>query len=170
MDHKPTVLPKAPADFEQKRREHIQNQVKELLTNYGKIDLIWFDGGYGEMPNAKVRELQPGIVINRRNGDAGDYGDSEGALPQSRFHGWFETCETCWPNRKWSYTEKAGWDSASDVITELVKLRAWGGNLLANVGPKASGEIPQQARDAWKGMAKWMKYGRESVIGADGGP
>jgi alpha-L-fucosidase len=170
MDHQPTVLPKKPADFEQKRRERIQNQVTELLTNYGKIDLIWFDGGHGEIPNAKVRELQPDIVINHRNGGGGDYGDSEGALPTKRFKGWFETCETCWPSRKWSYTEDAGWDTASDVITELVKLRAWGGNLIANVGPKSSGEIPTQALQAWKGMEKWMKYGRESVIGTNPGP
>jgi len=170
MDHKPTVLPKKPADFEQKRREFIQNQVTELLTNYGKIDLIWFDGGGGEIPNKTVRELQPGIVINKRNGGGGDYGDSEGALPQKRFNGWFETCETCWPSRKWSYTEDYGWDTAPEVITELVKLRAWGGNLLANVGPKASGEVPQQALSAWSEMAAWMKHSRESVIGANAGP
>ena len=122
MDHKPAVLPKKPADFEQKRCEYIQNQVTELLTNYGKIDLIWFDGGHGEIPNKRVRELQPGIVINRRNGGDGDYGDSEGALPQKRFQGWFETCETCWPSRKWAYTENAGWDTAPEVITELVNI------------------------------------------------
>lgn len=170
MDHKPTVLPAKPADFEQKRCEYIQNQVTELLTNYGKIDLIWFDGGGGEIPNKMVRKLQPGIVVNRRNGKDGDYGDSEGGLPQKRFQGWFETCETCWPSRKWAYTENAGWDTAPEVITELVKLRAWGGNLLANLGPKASGEVPEQALTAWKEMGEWMKFNRESVIGANAGP
>jgi len=170
MDHKPTVLPEKPADFEQKRCEYIQNQVTELLTNYGKIDLIWFDGGKGEIPNKVVRKLQPGIVINRRNGEIGDYGDSEGDLPQKRFQGWFETCETCWPSRKWSYVKNKKWDTAPEVITELVKLRAWGGNLLANVGPKASGEVPEQALSAWKEMAAWMKHSRESVIGANAGP
>ena len=170
MDHKPTVLPKVPDDFEQNRRAYIQHQVTELLTNYGKIDLIWFDGGDGEIPNKVVRELQPGIVVNRRNGGGGDFGDTEGGLPQKRFKGWFETCETCWPSRKWAFTENAGWDTAPEVITELVKLRAWGGNLLANVGPKASGEVPQQALQAWKEMAIWMKHSRESVIGTNAGP
>jgi alpha-L-fucosidase len=170
MDHKPTVLPQVPDDFEQNRRAYIQHQVTELLTNYGKIDLIWFDGGDGEIPNKVVRELQPGIVVNRRNGGGGDFGDTEGGLPQKRFNGWFETCETCWPSRKWAFTENAGWDTAPEVITELVKLRAWGGNLLANVGPKASGEVPQQALQAWKEMAIWMKHSRESVIGANAGP
>ena len=170
MDHKPIVLPDKPADHDQKRIELIQGQVRELLTNYGTIDLIWFDGGKGEMPNDEVRKLQPGIVINRRNGDDGDYGDTEGKLPEKRFTGWFETCETCWPSGKWSYTEDWGWDTAPQVITELVKLRAWGGNLLANLGPKGDGSVPQQALTAWQEMAKWMKHSRESVIGAQAGP
>ena len=56
------------------------------------------------------------------------------------------------------------------MITELVKLRAWGGNLLANVGPKADGTVPEQAINTWKEMAEWMKYNRESVIETSGGP
>lgn len=170
MDHQPTQLPKRTPEFEQSRISYIQHQVTELLTNYGKIDLIWFDGGKGEIPNAVVRALQPGIVINRRNGGQGDYGDSEGALPKKKFQGWFETCETSWPSDKWSYVENRSWDKAPDVITELVKLRAWGGNLLANLGPMASGEVPMQALTAWKEMASWMKHNRESVIGANAGP
>ncbi len=170
MDHQPTEIPEKPADHDKKRHELVQNQVTELLSNYGKIDLIWFDGGYGEIPNREVRRLQPGIVINNRNGGNGDYGDSEGKLPTNRFSGWFETCETCWPSGKWSYTEDWGWDTAPEVVTELVKLRAWGGNLLANLGPKSDGSIPQPALDAWKEMAIWMKKNRESVEGVSGGP
>lgn len=170
MNHQTTILSKRPVEFEQKRIEYINNQVTELLTNYGKIDLIWFDGGKGEIPNKVVRELQPGIVINRRNGGIGDYGDSEGVLPRKRFEGWFETCETSWPSDKWSYLENRSWDKAVDVLVELVKLRAWGGNLLANVGPMASGEIPAQALAAWKEMSTWMKHSKESVIGVKAGP
>jgi alpha-L-fucosidase len=170
MDHKPVTLQPKPAGHDQKRKELIQGQVRELLTNYGKIDLIWFDGGKGEISNDEVRRLQPGIVVNRRNGGGGDYGDSEGKLPEKRFSGWFETCETCWPSNKWSYTEDWGWDTAPQVIAELVKLRAWGGNLLANVGPKADGSVPDQALSAWKEMAVWMKFNSESVIGTTSGP
>jgi alpha-L-fucosidase len=170
MDHKPVKLPKRPADHDAKRKALVAGQVTELLSNYGKIDLIWFDGGHGEIPNKEVRRLQPGIVVNRRNGGGGDYGDSEGKLPDKRFNGWFETCETCWPSNKWSYTEDWGWDTAPEVIEKLVRLRAWGGNLLANVGPKGDGSIPDQALTAWKGMADWMKHSRESVIGAGPGP
>ncbi len=170
MDHQPVTLPQKPADHDAKRIALVAGQVTELLSNYGKIDLIWFDGGKGEFPNTEVRRLQPGIVINRRNGDAGDYGDSEGELPDKRFKGWFETCETCWPAGKWAYTEEHGWDTAPEVIEKLVRLRAWGGNLLANVGPKGDGSIPTPAITAWKEMVDWMNHNRESVIGAGPGP
>ena len=170
MDHQASTIPARPADHDEKRKALITGQVTEILSNYGKIDLIWFDGGKGEIPNSKVRELQPGIVINRRNGDGGDYGDSEGKLPEKRFNGWFETCETSWPAGKWSYTEDYGWDSAAVTLEKLVRLRAWGGNLLANVGPKGDGSIPAQAISAWQEMADWMDHSRESVIGAGAGP
>jgi len=170
MNHQPVKLPPEPKDHDARREALVTGQVTELLSNYGNIDLIWFDGGKGEIPNTEVRRLQPGIVINRRNGGGGDYGDSEGKLPATRFKGWFETCETCWPAGKWSYTEDAGWDSASEVLGKLVRLRAWGGNLLANVGPKGDGSIPPQALSAWDEMEAWMKHSRESVIGAQPGP
>ncbi|MEY3897258.1 MAG: hypothetical protein RLZZ214_2779 [Verrucomicrobiota bacterium] len=170
LNHKPVELPSKPADHDAKRKALVAGQVTELLSNYGRIDLIWFDGGHGEISNSEVRRLQPGIVVNRRNGGGGDYGDSEGKLPEKRFQGWFETCETCWPANKWSYTEEAGWDTAPQVIEELVRLRAWGGNLLANVGPKGDGSVPDPALTAWKEMAGWMKHSRESVIGAGPGP
>jgi alpha-L-fucosidase len=170
MDHKPVQLPRRPKDHDEKRKALVQGHVRELLTRYGKIDQIWFDGGKGEMPNDEIRKLQPGIVINRRNGGGGDYGDSEGKLPTKRFTGWFETNDTCWPARKWSYTEEYGFNSGTDVLVKLVKLRAWGGNFLANIGPKGDGSVPEQASAAWKEMAAWMEHSRESVIGAKGGP
>lgn len=170
MDHKPVTLPAKPADHETKRTALIRTQVTELLTNYGKIDLLWFDGGSGEIPNEEVRRLQPGIVINKRNGGQGDYGDSEVTLPSKRFDGWFETCSTCWPSRKWAFTEDYGFDTAQLVLTKLVLLRAWGGNLLANVGPKGDGTVPAEALACWADLAQWMHHSRESVIGTRGGP
>lgn len=162
-------IPKMPEEHRKKRTELIQNQVRELLTNYGRIDLIWFDGGQGEISNEEVRRLQPGIVINRRNKDAGDYGDSEGVLPKQRFTGWFETCDPCWPSRRWSYSHSDRMDSGDDVIEKLVLLRAWGGNLLANVGPAADGSIPKEALDAWKVIGKWLEHSGESIFDVKGG-
>lgn len=170
MDHEPVTIPPKPADHDAKRAALVRTHVTELLTRYGKIDLLWFDGGWGEIPNDEVRRLQPGIVINKRNGGRGDYGDSEVTLPSKRFSGWFETCATCWPSRKWAYTEDYGFDTAPLALTKLVLLRAWGGNLLANVGPKGDGTVPSPALDCWADMAKWMRHSRESVVGTHGGP
>lgn len=170
MDHQPVELPPKPADQDERRAALVRTQVTELLTRYGKIDLLWFDGGSGEISNDEVRRLQPGIIINNRNGGRGDYGDSEVTLPAKRFEGWFETCSTCWPSRKWAYTADYGFDTAPLVLTKLVLLRAWGGNLLANVGPKGDGTVPAEALACWADMEQWMRHSGESVIGTRGGP
>lgn len=170
MNHQPVTIPAKPAGHDAARAALVKTQVTELLTRYGKIDLIWFDGGGGEIPNMEVRRLQPGIVVNGRNRGPGDYGDSEVSLPATRFKGWFETCATCWPSRKWAYTEEYGFDTASLALTKLVLLRAWGGNLLANVGPKGDGSVSAETLTCWADMEKWMRHSRESVIGTRGGP
>lgn len=162
-------LPEKPTGHDQKRRDMVANQMRELLTQYGRIDLFWFDGGNGEITNAEVRKLQPGIVINRRNGEPGDYGDSEGTLPVKRFEGWFETNDPCWPSRWWSYSTSDRMDTGADVIEKLVILRAWGGNFLANMGPMADGSIPKEAFEAWKDMGTWMKHSGESIYHVKGG-
>lgn len=162
-------LPVKPAGHDQKRREMVANQMRELLTQYGRIDLFWFDGGSGEISNDEIRKLQPGIVINRRNGEVGDYGDSEGVLPSKRFPGWFETNDPCWPSRWWSYSTSDRMDTGADVIEKLIILRAWGGNFLANMGPCADGSVPGEALLAWEEIGKWMKHSGESVYNVTGG-
>ena len=147
----------------------VRNQVRELLTNYGKIDIMWFDGGHGEITNDEVRSLQPGIIVNRRNGEIGDFGDSEGALPTKRFTGWFECNDPCWPSRWWCYSTSDRMDTGADVIEKLVIMRAWGGNFLANVGPMADGSMPPEALEAWKVIGAWMKHSGESVYDITGG-
>ena len=167
--HEIDKLPEKPAGHDQTRRERAANQVRELLTQYGRVDLLWFDGGNREITNDEVRSLQPGIVINRRNGEPGDYGDSEGALPSKRFTGWFETCDPCWPSRWWSYSTSDRMDSGADVIEKLIILRAWGGNFLANVGPAPDGSLPPEAVQAWKEIGQWMEHSGESVYDVTGG-
>lgn len=162
-------FPHKPEGHDEMRREMVRKQLEELLTEYGRIDLMWFDGGQGEVSNDWVRELQPGIVINRRNKQRGDYGDSEGALPEKRFIGWFETCDPCWPSRRWSFSYSDRMDSGDEVIEKLIRLRSWGGNFLANVGPASDGSIPKEALEAWKVIGKWMKHSGESIYDTRGG-
>ena len=163
-------LPAKPAGHDQKRRDMVANQVRELLTQYGHIDIMWFDGGQGEISNEEVRRLQPGIIINRRNGEIGDFGDSEGCLPTKKFKGWFETNDPCWPNRWWTYSTSDRMATAGEVIENLVIMRSWGGNYLANVGPMPDGNMPPEALQAWREMAQWMKHSGESVIDVQAGP
>lgn len=170
VNHKPIEsLPAKPAGHDKARREMVANQMRELLTQYGRVDLFWFDAGNGEISNDEVRRLQPGIVINRRNSEPGDYGDSEGCLPTKRFTGWFETNDPCWPSRWWSYSTSDRMDTGADVIEKLVILRAWGGNFLANMGPCADGSLPPEATKAWKEIEAWMKHSGESIYDVTGG-
>ena len=162
-------LPQKPAGHDEARRAMVVNQVRELLTNYGKIDIMWFDGGQGEISNEEVRSLQPGIIVNRRSGELGDFGDSEGALPAKRFTGWFECNDPCWPSRWWSYSASDRMDTGNEVIEKMVIMRAWGGNFLANVGPMADGSMPPEALTAWKVIGEWMKHSGESVYDITGG-
>ena len=170
LRHEPLdKVPPKPAGHDAARREMAANQVRELLTRYGKIDVMWFDGGQREISNEEIRRLQPGIVINRRNGELGDFGDSEGVLPTHRPQGWFECNDPCWPSRWWSYSCSDRMDSGADVIEKLVVMRAWGGNFLANVGPGPDGAMPPEALAAWKEMAAWMRHSGESVHDVTGG-
>ncbi|MEO0054763.1 MAG: hypothetical protein RLZZ50_710 [Verrucomicrobiota bacterium] len=170
MDHKPAVRPPKPEGHDAARAALVSAQVTELLTRYGKIDLIWFDGGKGEISNDEVRRLQPGIIINGRNKGPGDYADSEGKLPRARPSRWFEACVTNWPIRKWSYSKDYGYTDAPTALTMVSILRAWGANLLANVGPRGDGSVPQPALDCWTEMAAWMKHSGESVRDTTPGP
>lgn len=170
LRHEPLdKIPPKPAGHDAARRAMVANHVRELLTRYGKIDVMWFDGGQREITNEEIRRLQPGIVINRRNGELGDFGDSEGVLPTHRPQGWFECNDPCWPSRWWSYSCSDRMDSGADVIEKLVIMRAWGGNFLANVGPGPDGAMPPEALAAWKEMAAWMRHSGESVHDVTGG-
>lgn len=168
--HRPVTLPPKPADHDARRAALVRAHVTELLTRYGTIDLLWFDGGKAEITNDEVRRFQPGIVLNRRNRAPGDYDDSEGAIPDRRFTGWFEACIPAWPMRKWSHTEEYPSFDAAFTLTTLSLLRAWGGNLLANLGPRADGSVPEPALDCWHDMAAWMRHSREAVEGTAPGP
>lgn len=171
MDHEPITVPTAPPEHAKARGEMLRGHIRELLTRYGKIDLIWFDGGNGrEIFNDEVRKLQPDIVLNRRNGGGGDYGDSEGKLPAKPRPGWFEACVPAWPQRKWSYVKEYPAAPAEMVLTELSILSSFGGNLLSNLGPMADGSLPPGTEEVWQEMTAWMKHSRESVIGVRRGP
>jgi alpha-L-fucosidase len=185
--HQPASLPD-PTDFEKKfffdetfsmtqgaseehlRRyeEYIAGQVEELLTRYGKIDLMWFDGGPPALPIERIRQLQPGIVVNDRfYFGIGDYRTPEVRAPKDRPERWWEQC-AIW-SRGWGYTADEQYRALGSVLSEFVKTRAWGGNYLINIGPRPNGEVPEVAYTRFRELGAWLKHSGESVFGTTAG-
>jgi alpha-L-fucosidase len=178
--HEPAVIPPKPAGHVAELRRLFRARAEELVTRYGKIDLMWFDGGVWDNElRDRIRELQPHIVINSRSCD-GDFGSEETVHPTRRFAGWHETCH-CWghsdlvsPNGDnlhiWGYQDDERLKSTAWMLELLARLRTWGGNLLINIGPRPNGELPDSAYERLVETAAWMAHSRDSVIGADAGP
>lgn len=169
--------------------DYIRNQIEELLTNYGKIDIIWFDFSYNDMRGEAwkatqlvemVRRLQPGILIDNRLGGhirsanpevyAGDFDSPEQIIPPEGVTNelgkpvpW-EACITL--NDHWGYhAQDKNWKSAKTLVRALVECVSKGGNLLLNVGPTAKGEIPPESLDVLREIGVWMRANGDSIYG-----
>jgi alpha-L-fucosidase len=148
----------------------VKGQIEELLSNYGKIDVLWFDGKPGIPDGDKVisperiRELQPGIVINPRLHGLGDYITYERNLKTDKVAiGWAEFCNTWQSN--WSHTETP-FKSNGYVLGQLARSRSLGINYLLGIGPKADGDLSSGAYENMAAVAEWMKKNGASVHGA----
>ena len=139
-------------------------QVRELLTNYGPIDLIWFDGQWERAQDewraadlaSMIRELQPNILINDRLPGQGDLTTPEQAIPVATPEGRWETCMTM--NRSWGYVPGDGEYKSSTEITRTLCEVAWkGGNLLLNVSPTADGSLPPEQIERLDAVSGWMQ-------------
>lgn len=169
MDHKPAVKPEKPENWDNEFKAYIKNQVEELLTRYDKIDIIWFDGGPEAISIEKIRELQPGIIINPRMHGYGDFKTPEVGFPRERPSGWWELCHM-WNMGGWGYTKPERYMPTSWVLTMLAKARAWGGNLLINCAPKPNGEMPELYYERMAELASWMEVNGEAFENVQGGP
>jgi len=154
-------------------------QIKELLTGYGDVAVLWWDtptgmtDAYAEKINALLK-LQPNIITNdrlKRPNFPGDYKTPEQRIPNlNELDGkdW-ETCMTM--NETWGYKSYADkWKSTETLIRNLVDIASKGGNYLLNVGPKADGTFPQESIDLLKGMGKWMKINGEAIYNTKASP
>jgi alpha-L-fucosidase len=168
-------LPDRPAGFADEYVAYVNGQITELMTRYGKIDLLWFDGGAGPkmLSQEKIRAMQPGIVINDRGHGKGDYQTGfECRLPTARPQGCWEYCGGL--TGCWGYTigdEKHDPEAlAANLLWRLATCRAWGGNVLANSGPRPTGEMPDCYYPCMEKIKAWMATRREAVIGVQAGP
>jgi len=149
-------------------------QVRELCSNYGKVDVLWFDGVWpytaaqwraSELV-AMIRRLQPGAIINDRIGLPGDLATPEQTIPEQQFRPGapWESCLTS-TERFWGWHAGVRWKSETDAVRELCAAVEVGGNLVYNVGPRPDGTLPAQFRRLMAGVAGWMAVNGEAIHG-----
>ena len=157
-------------------RGKAEPQVKELLTNYGPVALIWFDtprmmqGERGQRFVDIVRSLQPNTLIDGRLGTEGDYRSTgDNVIPPEASSEAWETPATI--NDTWGFRkDDTNWKSAGQITFKLVDIVSKGGNYLLNVGPTAEGVIPQPSADVLRTVGRWLKVNGEAVYGAGVSP
>ena len=160
---------------EDKYFDFLKRQVRELCTRYGKIHGFWWDANVVKRRdpsiNAMIRELQPGIVINNRGMDDGDFGTPErdwdgsvDALPQ--FESPVEACQSI-GIQSWSHRLGEDYYSDAHLIGSIQKILAKGGNYLLNIGPKADGTFPREAKAILRRVGHWFGAVRESLVDAE---
>ena len=167
--------------------EYMRNQVTELLTNYGKIDILWFDFSYSDSEYrgmkgkgkldweaeeliATARRLQPEIIIDNRTEIEQDLWTPEQYQPTDWIRDddgnrvvW-EACQTF--SGSWGYhRDESTWKTPEMLIRMLVNTVSCGGNLLMNVGPTARGYFDDRAVNALDSIGSWMKYNSRSIYG-----
>ena len=156
--------------------EFLRGQLRELLTGYGRIDLLWFDGGWerpadwwhAEELEAMIRGLQPGILINDRLPGVGDFETPEQFVPAQPGGPRWETCLTM--NDSWGWVPSdVDYKSARELIHTLCEVAGRGGNLLLNVSPTGAGSLPDAQAERLEVIASWMAVNGESIVGTEPG-
>jgi len=160
--------------------EKAKPQLRELLTNYGPIGLIWFDRGMFTREQGLefvdlVREIQPECIINGRVGNynldlIGDYQNmSDNGMPPGGVEEYWETPQTL--NETWGYSKfDKEWKSTEEVIHRLVEIVSKGGNYLLNIGPRGDGTIPEASIKVLQEVGSWMEMNSESIYGTTASP
>ena len=148
--------------------DYTHGQLRELMSNYGKVDILWYDmavpldavGWRSEEMNRVVLELQPDIVINNRNLLAGDFITPEQSTQPGK--GDWESCMTM--NDSWGYNPAdQNWKSPQQLVQNLVECARDGGNYLLNIGPRADGSIPEPNVERLKAIGHWLQKNGDAV-------
>jgi alpha-L-fucosidase len=152
-------------------------QVRELLSNYGPVAVLWWDTPFNMTPERAAKflpllKLQPGIITNNRLGGGveGDFHTPEQYIPATRVPGTdWETCMTM--NNTWGYKSyDQNWKSTGVLVRNLIDSASKGGNYLLNVGPTPQGLIPEPSVQRLLGIGTWLKTNGEAIYGTEAGP
>lgn len=166
--------------FEKYLEEKAKPQLRELLTNYGPIGLVWFDRGMftpeqGLEFVSLVHSLQPTTLINGRVGNyeqefLGDYQNmNDNGTPAGGMREYWEAPQTL--NNTWGFSKSDTlWKKPEAVIQRLVEIVSRGGNYLLNIGPKGNGEIPDATVDIFRKVGLWVERNAESIYGTTPNP
>jgi alpha-L-fucosidase len=153
--------------------DHTHGLIRELLTNYGKIDILWYDVRWplnaaqweSDRMNKMVFELQPDIMVNNRNGLPGDFSTPEQRIEAAKGVAW-EACMTL--NDSWGYQKSDdNWKSPKTVIRNLVQCSKDAGNYLLNIGPKPDGSIPEESVRILETVGQWLEKNGSAIYGSE---
>lgn len=154
--------------------EYTHGLLRELLSNYGKIDILWYDVAQPLTPeqweadrmNRMVFDLQPEIIVNNRNGLDGDFSTPEHKI-QADKRAW-ESCETL--NLGWGYQRADNeWKSPRIVLNDLAVCAQQGGNFLLNIGPEPNGVVPAESVRILETVGRWLGRNGDAIYGTEGG-
>ena len=163
-------------DYDGYLRGKAEPQVRELLTNYGPVALIWFDTPRMMTPERAqrfasiLRTTQPNTLIDGRLGASGDYvSTGDNVVPSGVQTEYWEVPATT--NHTWGFRkDDQDWKSPGEITFKLVDIVSKGGNYLLNVGPMSDGVIPQAAQDNLRTVGRWLKANGDAVYGAGPSP
>ena len=150
--------------------------IRELMTNYGKIDVLWYDVDWpltpeqweSEQMNKMVFELQPEIIVNNRNGLEGDFSTPEQHIQAAQAGRSWETCMTL--NDSWGFNrgDKA-WKTPRTIVNNLAECAQGGGNYLLNIGPMPDGSVPPESVEVLEAVGKWLDTNGRAIYETERG-
>jgi alpha-L-fucosidase len=154
--------------------DYTHGLIHELMSNYGKIDVLWYDvawpldakGWESEKMNKMVFELQPDIIVNNRNKLEGDFSTPEQKITAETGGRAWESCMTL--NDSWGYQRADdNWKSAKTIVRNLISCARDGGNYLLNIGPQPDGGIPPESVKVLTEVGEWMRSSGETIYKSD---
>ena len=156
--------------------EYTHGLIRELMTNYGKIDILWYDVHWpltpeqweSERMNQMVFDLQPGILVNNRNGLDGDFSTPEQHIQASEVGRAWESCMTL--NDSWGFNRfDDAWKTPKTIVGNLASCARGGGNYLLNIGPEPDGSIPPESVAVLEAVGKWLDTNGKAIYGTERG-